>query len=355
MAAGARAGTVGGKHPLLWIRVPFTFRMHRCHTRLPRGRIRLALLVLLAAALAPVSFAGGQEFIAGEEIFQLPSDPPALELPSPTPLFDESPLPTPADGSPATEELPPVEGSPTEAAAAPAAEVIVIPQAAWEFWSPQFWDPWEGSVELGLNGTEGNTQTFNVRFGFKAKHKYEYLVRSLEFTSLQKTAAGVTTANTALLDGRIEWPMPKSRWNYYIHALTEYDEFKAFDYRISADTGPGYEFIQTPLTTWIGRAGVSASYEIGGPDDKVNPEVAFGSEFKHRFNEMHSINAKVDYYPNVTDFADFRLNSQAGWEIALSKVWGLSLKLSIIDRYDSTPQGAKPNDLDYSTLLIWVF
>jgi hypothetical protein len=41
--------------------------------------------------------------------------------------------------------------------------------------------------------------------------------------------------------------------------------------------------------------------------------------------------------------------------MALSKVWGLSLKLSVIDRYDSTPQGARPNDLDYSTLLIWVF
>jgi hypothetical protein len=31
------------------------------------------------------------------------------------------------------------------------------------------------------------------------------------------------------------------------------------------------------------------------------------------------------------------------------------LKLSVIDRYDSTPQGARPNDLDYSTLLLWTF
>jgi putative salt-induced outer membrane protein YdiY len=319
--------------------------MHCWYTRQP-GRPILLGLGVLATTLALIGWASGQEFIAGEEIFRLPTGPPALELPAPTPLLEEL----------QAEELPPPESAaadPAVAAAAP--EVIVIPEAAWDFWSPQFWDPWEGSVELGLNGTEGNTQTFNVRFGFKAKHKTEYLVRSLEFTSIQKTASGVTTANTALLDGRIEWPMPKSRWNYYIHGLTEYDEFKAFDYRISADTGPGYEFIQTPWTTWIGRGGVSASHEIGGPSDKVNPEVALGSEFKHRFNEMHSINAKVDYYPNVTEFSDFRLNSQAGWEIALSKVWGLSLKLSVIDRYDSTPQGAKPNDLDYSTLLIWVF
>lgn len=328
--------------------------MHRFHPQQLHGPILLGLGAL-ALAFMSAAAVGGQDFVAGEEVFQLPITPPALELPAPGPLPEQFSPPTPSDLTPA-EELPPTRGTVSnDPATAPVPEVIVIPSSAWDFWSPTFWDPWEGSVELGLNGTEGNTQTFNVRFGLKAKHKTDYLVRSLEFTSIQKTASGVTTANTALLDGRIEWPMPKSRWNYYIHGLIEYDQFKAFDYRISADTGPGYEFIQTERTTWIGRAGVSASYEIGGPNDEVSPEVAFGSEFKHRFNEMHSINAKVDYYPNVTDFADFRLNTQAGWEIALSKVWGLSLKLSVIDRYDSTPQGARPNDLDYSTLLIWVF
>ena len=52
---------------------------------------------------------------------------------------------------------------------------------------------------------------------------------------------------------------------------------------------------------------------------------------------------------------DFRLNTQGSWEMAVAPDWGLSLKLSIIDRYDSTPHGAKPNDLDYSTLVIWGF
>lgn len=279
---------------------------------------------------------------SGLDLIRLPSD--AQELPPPDAAAQ------PPTGAPAASLT-----RPAEEVVTPPAEQIVIPQETWDFWSPHYWDPWEGSVELGLSGTEGNSETFNVRFGLKAKHKTEHLVRTLEVTSIQKTAAGATTANTALIDGRIEWPMPASRWNYYIHGLAEYDQFKAFDYRLSADTGLGYEFIQTEWTMLTGRAGLSASREIGGPDDETNPEVAFGGEFKHKFNEMHSISGKVDYYPNVTDFSDFRLNSQAGWEIALSKAWGLSLKLSVIDRYDSTPQGARPNDLDYSTLMIWVF
>ncbi|MGV3606064.1 MAG: DUF481 domain-containing protein [Planctomycetaceae bacterium] len=281
----------------------------------------------------------------------------------------------PADGQivriPAPEDLPPPDASLTqsEVPVAPADPVepgksefskeanalLRGPGESWEFWTPKFWDPWEGNVELGMNGTDGNTETFNIRFGMTAKHKTELRNETLQITSIQKRANGATTANTALVDGRIEWPMPNSKWNYFMHSLLEYDQFKAFDARVSADTGFGYEFIQNDLTTLIGRSGLAMSHEIGGPNNKVNPELYFGGEFKRKFSDTHSFLAKVDYYPNVTAFGDFRLNSQASWEMALVKSWGVSLKFSLIDRYDSTPSGAKPNDLDYSTLLLWNF
>jgi putative salt-induced outer membrane protein YdiY len=217
------------------------------------------------------------------------------------------------------------------------------------------WDPWEGNLEFGLNGTDGNTETFNVRVGATAKHKTDWLEKTLQITTIQKTANGATTASTSLIDGRLDWPMKNSRWNYFIHGLIEYDEFKTFDYRVSADTGFGYEFIQSETITLIGRAGLAGSQEFGGPEDGFNPELLFGGEWKHQINDSNKVLLKVDYYPNIGDFADFRLNSQASWEVTLAKEWGLSMKWSLIDRYDSTPHGAKRNDLDYSTLLIWAF
>lgn len=261
-------------------------------------------------------------------------------------------MPTPA-AVPA--EPKPTEVVPTPPPAEKSTAPVLVEESGWSSWAPKVWDPWEGSVELGMNGTEGNSQTFNIRFGVTAKHKTETFVQSIQLTSIQKSANGNTTANTALLDGRLEWPMPNSRLNYFIHGLAEYDEFKAFDARLSGDTGFGYEFIQNDMTTLVGRSGLAFSHEIGGPDTTVHPELLFGGEFKHKFNPTHSISMKVDYYPDVTEFGDFRLNSQASWELALSQAWGMSLKFSIIDRYDSTPQGAKPNDLDYSTLLLWQF
>ncbi len=292
-------------------------------------------LIALLAAICLASAAEAQDiaFLLEGELTRLPPIDPPLAQPLPAPA--ENPT-APA----ASEEL-------------PGKSVVLAP--GWQVWSPAFWDPWEGSVELGLSGTEGNTQTFNVRAGLTARHKTEFLRQTLQITSIQKSADSVTTANTALLDGRLEWPMPASRWNYYLHGLVEYDQFKAFTYRFSGDTGAGYEIIQNEVTTLLARGGLSTSREVGGPDNQFNPELVFGGEVKHKFGPLHALSAKVDYFPNVTAWGDFRINSQAAWEIALSKAWGLSLKLSVIDRYDSTPHTARPNDLDYSTLLLWQF
>ena len=40
-------------------------------------------------------------------------------------------------------------------------------------------------------------------------------------------------------------------------------------------------------------------------------------------------------------------------QIDLDRPKNVSLKLSLIDRYDSTPEGAQANNIDYSVLMIW--
>ena len=108
---------------------------------------------------------------------------------------------------------------------------------------------------------------------------------------------------------------------------------------------------------WPAKSVVSSkrvfSREIGGPNDGYTPEISSGIEWKHKLSDRQNVFAKVDYFPDVTNFQDFRLNSKAEWEMIVSKTWGLSLKMSVFDRYDSTPEGKRPNDLNYTMLLLW--
>ncbi len=251
---------------------------------------------------------------------------------------EEIPTPTPSDQPPDVEleELWPLENA-------------IYPGGMTN------WALWHGSVELGLSGTDGNSETFNVRFGAKAKREVPRAVHTYEFTYLDKSADSRQTARSALLDGRSEWPFPNSPWSFFVHALGEYDEFKAFDVRASGDTGLGYQFVKNERTDLKGRFGGSASHEFGGPDDDVVPELVFGMEWKHCFSPRQNVSVQVDYFPNVTAFTDFRMNGRASWEVVVAPEWNLSLKTSVVDRYDSTPGTALSNDLDYSLLLLWSF
>lgn len=40
---------------------------------------------------------------------------------------------------------------------------ILVEEPGMSWWDAKVWDPWEGNVELGLNGTDGNSETFDVR------------------------------------------------------------------------------------------------------------------------------------------------------------------------------------------------
>jgi hypothetical protein len=294
-----------------------------------RAMIRTGTILLLAA-LASSAIAQELEFA-----------PAVRRLP---PVVDV--LPAPIVPVPAMEEIAPQEDLPAE----------VLPEDESWWWIPSSWyKPLEGSAELGLNGTEGNSQTFNIRVGAKAKYTLPWVEHSFEMIHVDNSSNGVKTALNGYFDGRTVFPLADTPWSWYIHKRVEYDDFRDYNSRISGDTGVGYNVWKTDMSRLLIRSGISASHEVGGTDNNVNPELTFGMDLSHKFDDRQKISLVSDYYPSVEDFNDYRINTTASWEIVVSQQWGLSAKLSIIDRYDNTPHGRRPNDLNYAALMLWAF
>ncbi len=214
---------------------------------------------------------------------------------------------------------------------------------------------WEGTIELGLDGTQGNTENFNFRFGFDTKRKTEQNVITFDFDYSKKTNKQIETANRAFLDWRYERLFHDSPWTCFVHGTVDYDEFKMFNVRVSVDLGLGYRFIKTESTSLAARMGAGFSHEIDSPDERYVPEAVYGLDFEHRLNSRQKLTASTEYTPDMTGFRNFRLQTRAGWEVLIDEQMNLSLKLTVLDRYDSTPNGARPNDLDYSAVVLWKF
>jgi putative salt-induced outer membrane protein YdiY len=250
---------------------------------------------------------------------------------------------------PGGETLPsPDDAAPTPELAAPLGEELPAePETPVKLW--------EGSFELGLDGTEGNSQTFRFRFGFDAKRTTPESILTFDLDYHKNTTESEETAHRAFLDWRYERLFPESPWTCFVHGTVDYDEQTMFDVRVTTDLGLGYQLIKTERTKLTARAGGGFSHEIGSPDEDWVPEAVFGLDFERQLNKRQKLTTCVEYMPDVTDFGDFRLTTRAGWELLIDQEMNLSLKLSVLDRYDSTPSGAKPNDLDYSAVLLWKF
>jgi putative salt-induced outer membrane protein YdiY len=229
-------------------------------------------------------------------------------------------------------------------------------QPVWYYpwtWLPL--DGWSNSAELGINGTDGNAESFAFQAGARFKRKTELRLFDLRLSHNRTTAGGVETQNNALLYADFERFLGDSPWTYFVKNGLEYDEFKAFDLRYNVNSGFGYHFFRTDDLSLVGRFGAGASREFGGPDEQWTPEALFGGDYEHQLSSRHKVLARLDYFPSWENFNDFRVVADVGWEQLIDEAGNFSLRLGANDRYDSTPNGRKANDINYQAVLLYKF
>jgi putative salt-induced outer membrane protein YdiY len=237
-----------------------------------------------------------------------------------------------------------------------APEELPGPEGSDSWVLPTYWFntvDWEGGLEIGINGTAGNSESASFIAGVDLKRKTALHETTFDLTYVNTKADGVETQNNAIQNLGYERSFGESRWSFFAREFLEYDEFKAFDLRLALNAGIGYKFIDTEATTLKGRYGSGVSHEFGGPTDDWVPEVLYGMDFRRQLTERQKLELTVDYFPEWGDFDNYRMVTQLGWEVLLNEEHNLNLKLSVNDRYDSTPDGRKPNDINYALLLLW--
>jgi len=313
---------------------------------------RYLFFCLLLGTLVPSAL--GSE---GPELFRLPPTTPQA-IPAPPPHSNDSDASASIEAAAAEEIIDAIADEAAEEEVTDA-EVVVTPEPervySWydvRHWMPR--DGWEASVEMGLNGTAGNTNTFSERVG--SNIKWVRGQNTWDFNGIYNMSSdsGQTTANNALAQARYDRALGESRWSLYNLSLLEYDEFRTFDVRLATNAGFGYALIKNERTTLNFRLGSGVSHELDGPNQDYVPEADVGVDFEHKLSARQKINCISDYYPDWTNLStSYRIITTAGWELVVDPEMHLSLKAAILNRYDSTGDGARPNDLNYSLLLMW--
>lgn len=319
--------------------------------------MRLSLFGLIAAALmAPSGVrAQGPRPLGYPEVLPEVSGIPDPSSPPSDELHLNPALPTEVDVPVGSSVGTPAPFPPETAATS---EPLPLEEETMRWYAyPYRWftKGWTNHVEFGLNGSTGNSETLSLQTGAEMKRKTDVYTLALDLDYVRTKTAGVLTQNNGRFDTDFDRLLGDSRWSAFSKLGLEWNEFKPFDLRVNMNGGAGYYWLRDDVSTFVTRFGAGASREIGSPDDDWVPEALFGVESEHQVNASNKLKARIDYLPSWSDFADYRLVSDVSWEILLDGTENLSLKLGANNRFDSTPQGALPNDLLYSLLLLYKF
>lgn len=209
---------------------------------------------------------------------------------------------------------------------------------------------WERSLDFGLSGASGNTDTQDLLAAFTAHKATEKATIDFIATYRKSESNGSDTANRFFAQGRYTWIINESKWGIFADGSFEVDRFQAWDQRIAGHVGPSYRFIDNDKTFLEARAGIGAVGTFGGSaDDDVSPEGLLGASLRHKFNDKLSLVANAEYLPNLEE-SEYRFLADAAIEYSLAEEW--SLKAGVRDIFDSDPgAGFDDNDFYYYVAL----
>ena len=208
---------------------------------------------------------------------------------------------------------------------------------------------WGGDAAVGLALARGNTDTTNLSFTFSATGP---LSKSIDSTNkaffLLNKEGDITNAESMGVDSQIQWKHTERFFSYYgIQGLR--DKFKNYSYRILPGLGVGYKILaeeNLQLSASVGLSQVFTKYYDSEETDNFTG-ITLGNDFAWKVSSTAELSQALSLNINKSELGHIFLQFEISLASAITK--GLSVKLILMDKYDSKPVGEsiKKNDVSF--------
>lgn len=213
--------------------------------------------------------------------------------------------------------------------------------------------PWTASVGLGLTKTSGNSDITNLSLTFESVREVPKKKWSTGANLAYATTEGDETANKGALKTQYDYT-PGERLFYFGKVGLEFDKFANLDLRTSPGAGIGYALVKSEKTSLTASAGpnlVTDFFTDGSKDTRGT--LSFSEGLTYGVSPTATLGQTFNIQNNFEDFGDYLIDAEISLTAKVSG--GLSLKASLIDKYDSMPfsEELKKNDVTFITSLTY--
>jgi putative salt-induced outer membrane protein len=208
---------------------------------------------------------------------------------------------------------------------------------------------WGGDAAVGLALARGNTEMTNLSLTLSAKGPLSESIDNINKAYfLLSKEKDITNAESMGLESQIQWKHSDRFFSYYgIQGLR--DRFKNYSYRILPGLGVGYKVVASEnvqLSTSAGLSQVFTKYYDSEETDSYTG-ITLGNEFAWKISPTAEISQTLSLNTNISKLKHYFLQFEISLASAITK--GLSVKLTLMDKYDNEPvgEGIKKNDISF--------
>jgi hypothetical protein len=222
------------------------------------------------------------------------------------------------------------------------------------------WRDWSSALDVGIALSESTVDEIDITLGFRIERRRRptrFLAQGSWLFGRDR-AEGEEARKTdnelrGLLKG--EYDLSDRIFLWTTHDF-EYDEIDQLSLRYAGRGGPGYRIFDTTDYKLQVETGLGYVYErFFGDESDAFVAMAFGAEGSARVFSGWLLHGRVEYLPDVGDWAD---NYLIRGEVSLSAplTTHLAFKWSVVDTYDNTPApDIERNELTTLATLTWRF
>ena len=218
-----------------------------------------------------------------------------------------------------------------------------------------------GTVLLGVDGDQGNTDRFRGHFGSRIQHVGDDVTRFIALNLDYGESRGVEDKNRSFLHAR-QISIFRADMAWEIFAQAEHNRFSRLAFRGLAGGGLRFGFGEEKQNriTYLG-AGAFFSQEslekVAGTNDDAIQNITRANLYlvhKQKIGDKLTLFSTTYMQPSFEDPGDFRLLEDAGLSLGLSDRLSLVLTLNLF--HDNLPpQTVKKTDISYKTSIAYRF
>ncbi|MEO1236705.1 MAG: DUF481 domain-containing protein [Planctomycetota bacterium] len=207
---------------------------------------------------------------------------------------------------------------------------------------------WDSSLNIALNGSDGNSRTLGLSILFDAARESDTSKTKVDAAYFYAKDDGGTSKNEATVGAVHDWIFEGSKWFTFIEGRFDFDQFESFDTRFSAAGGVGYHLIERDNFFLDLRAGGGVTQEFGSDEDDPQPNALIGADLGWDIADNQKLTAGTRLFLDVGDIEQVRTRSHVDYVFLVDEKQGIQLKLGIVHEYESEPDpGILRSDTTY--------